>query len=383
MLRRTICYGIAIGLLCLTVAIAACTPARGTVETAAEEPPAPTPTEINEAVAPDEAPFADKADEPEASALVNAPVRVVSAFASENGELPEGITIDKTGNTYVTVGYPFWFPVEESFGEIWKINPDGEKTVLHAFPGGPGAAGLAVTPSGDLYFAYPNPMDPTTNGVYRLIDEGDPERLPGSENIGLANGLALTKRGYLFVSDSALGAVWRIPDNGDEAKVWLQHEWLTGCDPEDYPIGANGVAFWRNSLYVASTGRGMLLRVPILRDGSAGEPQIVAGDVDCDMENDELYSMDGIALDVDGNVFALLVIRHKLVRIDPASGSHAVLLSEEDGLFNPASLAFGTGQGQRETLFFTNFALLPPAPEASLGPGVLARDVGVPGLPLP
>jgi sugar lactone lactonase YvrE len=127
----------------------------------------------------------------------------------------------------------------------------------------------------------------------------------------------------------------------------------------------------------------MLLRVPILQDGAAGEPEIVAGDVDCDMENDELYAMDGIALDVHGNVFALLVLQNKLVRIDPQDGSHTVLLTAEDGLYNPASIAFGTGEGQRQHVFLSNFALLPPEPPASLGPGVLSYDVGVPGQPLP
>jgi sugar lactone lactonase YvrE len=307
-------------------------------------------------------------------------VHLVKAFDPAQGELPEGLAIDKPGNIYVSVGYPFWFEIPESFGQIWKISPDGEITVLHAFPGGPGAAGLAVSPSGVLYFAYPNPMDPDTNGVYRLVDDGEPERLPGSENIVLSNGLALDKQGDLYVSDSVLGAVWLVPGSGAEAKIWFQHEWLGGCG--DNP-GANGVALRKDSLYVASTSKGLLVRVPILKDGTAGEPEIVAGDSDCDPENDELFGMDGIALDVHGNVFALLVLQHKLVRIDPSDGSHTVLLTDEDGLFNPASIAFGTGKSDRQKVFLSNFALLPPAPTNSLGPGVLAYDVGVPGLPLP
>jgi sugar lactone lactonase YvrE len=306
-------------------------------------------------------------------------VQVVSAFDAADGGLPEGLAIDKSGNIYVTVGYPFWFEVSEGFGEVWKISPDGEITVLDAWPGGPSGAGLAVSPSGVLYYAYPNPMDPGTNGVYRLAGDGERERLRGSENIGLANGLALTKQGDLYVSDSALGAIWRIPSGG-EAENWLQHEWLAGC--ADVP-GANGVALWKDSLYVASTGRGLLARVPILKDGTAGEPEIVAGDSDCDPEHDELFSMDGIALDVHGNVFALLVLTHKLVRIDPSDGSHTVLLTDEDGLFNPASIAFGTGRGDREYVFLSNFALLEPGPPNNLGPGVLKYDVGAAGLPLP
>lgn len=383
MLRKVIYFGIVIALLLVAIAAAGCTATSSASAITVEEPSNASAIEQGEEAESVEAAMDDQAEEDGSAAIENEGLQVVSAFVAEDGELPEGIAIDKPGNIYVTVGYPFWFPVDESFGEVWKISPDGKKTVLHAFPGGPGPAGLAVSPSGELYFAYPNPPDPDTNGVYRVTGDGDPERLPGSENIALANGLALTRQGDLFVSDSALGAVWHIPSNGDEAQMWIQHDLLTGCDPENYPVGANGVAIWKDSLYVASTSRGMLLRVPIMSDGTAGEPEIVAGDEDCDMDSDELYSMDGIALDIHGNIFALLVIQNKLVRIDPDDGSHEVLLTDEDGLFNPASIAFGTGQGNRQQIFLSNFALLPPEPAASLGPGVLSFDVGVPGLPLP
>jgi sugar lactone lactonase YvrE len=237
-----------------------------------------------------------------------------------------------------------------------------------------------VSPAGVLYYAWPDPADPSTNGVHRLAGDGPPEQLPGSQNIGLANGLALNKQGDLYVSDSALGAVWRIPHDGDPAQIWIQHEWLVGC--AGIP-GANGVALWKDSLYVVNTALGLLARVPILQDGTAGAPEIVAGDSVCDPGNDPLVGMDGIALDVHGNVFVLLVVQHKLVRIDPSDGSYTVLLTAEDGLYNPASIAFGTGRGQRESVFVSNFALLPPEPANSLGPGVLKYDVGVPGLPLP
>ena len=60
----------------------------------------------------------------------------------------------------------------------------------------------------------------------------------------------------------------------------------------------------------------------------------------------------------------------------------------EDGLYNPASIAFGTGKGDRKSVFISNYALFPDTPDfggvgSSLGPAVLKFDVGVPGLPLP
>jgi sugar lactone lactonase YvrE len=307
-------------------------------------------------------------------------VEVVRSFDPELGELPEGITMDKVGNIYVSLGLPFWFGPGD--GQIRKISPDGAETILADFPGGQGPAGVAVNARGDVYFAWPNPTNPATNGVYRIID-GVPERLPGTENIVLANGLAFDKQGNLFVSDSALGIIWRIPrDGAGDPEPWAQHEWLAGCD-ENSPVGANGVALWKNSLYVASTSRGLLVHIPFLNDGSAGAAEVVAGVVDNACDPDDLVGLDGIALDVHGDVYALLVLQNKLVRIDPSDGSYTVLLTEEDGLYNASSIAFGTGKGDRQSVFMVNYALIPPPPPASLGPAVLKYDVGVPGLPLP
>ena len=102
-----------------------------------------------------------------------------------------------------------------------------------------------------------------------------------------------------------------------------------------------------------------------------------------DCEPTGLFGMDGIALDVHGDVYALLVLQNKLAKIDPTDGSYTILLTEEDGLWNPASLAFGTGKGERESIFIANYAVLPPEPENSKGPAILKVDMGVPGLPLP
>ncbi len=318
-------------------------------------------------------------------ASANEQVEVVKSFNPGRGELPEGIAIDKVGNLYVSLGPPFF--VGGGLGEIWKISPDGTEEVLAEFPGGSGPAGLAVDARGNVYFAYPT-MNPVTHGVYHLTRKGGLERLPGTENIILPNGLAFDKQGNLYVSDSIMGAIWRIPRGVDASpEIWFQDATLEGCGVNE-PMGANGVAFWHGNIYAANTAQGLLVRIPILTDGSHGEPVIVAGEpegsgIDCEPVFDELYGMDGIALDVHGNIYALLVMQNQLLRIDPNDGTFTTLLTEDDGLWNPASIAFGTGKGERQSVFITNYAVLPPVPPNNLGPAVLKLDVGVPGLPLP
>lgn len=304
-------------------------------------------------------------------------IEVVTTFDAARGELPEGVVIDKVGNIYASVGPPFF--VGGGYGAIWKIEPNGSKTKLVEFPEGPSPAGLTVDPSGVVYFALPNP-GVGDGGIYRVLGDGGSERLSGTENIILPNGIALDKRGNLFVGDSILGAIWRVPTKGSgSAEIWLQHALVAGCTPNDF--GANGVAFWRGDLYVANTDRGALVKVPVTPDGTPGEPVIVAGNTDC--EPTGLFGMDGIAFDVHGNVYALLVMQNKFVRIDPTDGSYTELLTEDDGLWNPASLVFGTGKGDKASIYIANYAVLPPEPANSKGPAILKVDVGVPGLPLP
>jgi len=313
-------------------------------------------------------------------------VVVVASFDAGQQHQPEGLTIDKSGNIYVTQGAPFWWAASD--GWIKKISPDGtEIDELAFFPGGQGPAGIVVNARGDIFFARPNPFDPATNGVYQLHDDGSTERLWGTENIVLANGLAFDNHDNLFVSDSVYGAIWRVPVDGSvPAQIWSDDESLLGCPfPDD--VGANGVAIWKDSVYVANTGNGLLVRIPILEDGSAGQAEVVAGDASSCIP-DVLYGLDGIALDVHGIVYALSVLQHTLIRIDPDDDSYEVLLTVEDGLYNPASIAFGTGKGDRQSVFIANYALFPDIPDfggvgLSLGPAVLKYDVGVPGLPLP
>jgi sugar lactone lactonase YvrE len=306
-----------------------------------------------------------------------AQVEVVKSFDPLASELPEGIAVDKVGNIYVSLGAPLG-----PYGEIRKISPDGDETTLIVFPEGPGPAGLAVDSPGNVYYAFFT-LDEATRGVYRLTKDGATKRLPGTEAILLPNGLGFDKQGNLYVSDSIIGAIYRIPSRGS-AELWVQHESLEGCGltPGFPPIGANGVAYRHGYVYVASTEKGLLVRIPVRRGGVAGTPEIIAGVADCDNSLEGLDSIDGITLDVHGNIFALLVMQHKLVMIDPDTGSFKELLNEADGLYNPASLAFGTGKGDRQSLFFTNYALIPPEPPASFGPAVLKYDAGVPGYPI-
>ena len=313
---------------------------------------------------------------------------------------PEGVAVDKVGNVYVSVG-------TDASDQIWKFSPSGVKSMLADLgsPGG-GACGLAVDPEGKVYMARTLAAAPF-NGVYQVDADGNFALIPGTQNIVFPDGLAFDQRGNLYITEVfsfgpagfAQGGIWRIPKGGT-TELWLRHDLLTGLVPTlfPFPLGANGIAFYLGSLYVINTDKALVVRIPVLPDGSPGQPEVWAQVQD--VPESIFYQspafplmLDGLALDVHGNVYIASPSRLAVVRINAADRSQETI-----AVFNPLqpdvpqapldapfSLAFGTGSGERQNLFVTSSglvgALVPGVPWP--GPGMVKLEVGIPGLPLP
>ena len=304
--------------------------------------------------------------------LADGHVTTLFNFNPALGELPEGVAVDKVGNVYVGLA---------PLGKIVKFNPKGGVSDFAFLPPptpfGIGILGLAVDAPGNVYAGLFS-GDEATQGVYKVDRDGNSERLPGTEAITFPNALAFDKRGNLYVTDTIIGAVWRISPDGS-VEMWIQDETLVGFilpDPgaPPFPIGANGIVYRHGSLYVANSTEAQIVRIPVLKDGSAGSPEIFVKDPV------ELSVLDGIALDVHGNIYGVVITQSKLVKIDAQTKEIKTLATAEDGLDFPASLSFGTGKGDRQSVFVTNYAIGPPG---GTGPALMKVKVGEPGLPLP
>ena len=115
-------------------------------------------------------------------------------------------------------------------GQVRKIARDGsESTLATLIPptSAPGVLGLAVDAPGNVYAAV-STFDPATSGVYRIARDGSFVRLPGTEAIVFPNGVTLDQRGNIYVTDTILGAVWRVPAGGGPAEPWFQSPLLLG-----------------------------------------------------------------------------------------------------------------------------------------------------------
>ncbi len=312
---------------------------------------------------------------------------------------PEGVAVDKVGNVYISLA-------ATKSDQIWKFSPAGSPSLLADFgPPAGGNCGLAVDPEDNVYMARKQPAVP---GVFRADKNGAIALLPGTENMVFPNALAFDKRGALYITETysmasdgsfGLGGIWRAPKRGP-AELWLRHELLTGpaVNPMfGFPVGANGIAFRQNALYVINSDKALVVRIPVLPDGSPGEVEVWKQVQD--VPESIFYQhpvlpleLDGLALDVLGNAYIAVPSRNAVLRINATDGSQetlAVFLGSLDAphvlLDSPLSVAFGTGKGERESLFITNGGMLglfvPGIPWP--GPSLVEIDAAAPGQPLP
>jgi sugar lactone lactonase YvrE len=290
-------------------------------------------------------------------------IEVVVDYDLAAGEQPEGVAVDKRGDVFVSLA---------PLGQIRKIDRDGSETTLATVVppnSGFGVLGLAVDAPGNIYAAVAT-FNPATSGVYKVARDGSFARLPGTGAIAFPNGVTLDKRGNVYVTDTLLGAVWRVPSGGGAAELWFQSPLLLGDGSAGIgvPIGANGIAYRQNAIVVGNTEGARLLRIPIAPDGSAGAATVLA-------QGPALYFADGIAFDVHGNVWVAVIGQSTIVRVSP-SGGVTTVATAADGLDWASSIAFG----KNDDLWVVNFAIGPPG---GPGPALLRFAAGVHGQPVP
>jgi sugar lactone lactonase YvrE len=293
-------------------------------------------------------------------------------------DIAEGIIVDDQGNIFVSNNR---FERDTRVAEILKIAPDNtvsvfatlDSEILDLFKHGVG--GLGLNSQGDLYAALPS-FHPATHGVWRIRRDGVAQRLAGSRQMLLPNALIFDSSGNLYVTDSDDGAIWRFPPDGP-GKLWIRHPVLAP-DP-NFGIGANGIAFVPpRNLFVANTDFALIARIPIKRNGDAGNPEVVASGF-------ELLTIDGLAADVHGNLHAVLAGAAifgtaPLVRVNPQTGGITASTTEWGEFDFPTSLAFGRGARDRKSVYVVNSGLF--ARERGAGaPGVVRARLDVAGFP--
>lgn len=292
-----------------------------------------------------------------------AELEVVVDFDETAFELPEGLFIDGES---ALVGFGTTGAVD-SFAL-----PGAERSAYATFPlltpDVSFMTGVTLAPDDALLAAVVSFSPELTAGVYRAAAQGDAGTLWASHpQMFFPNGFAWLDRD-LFVTDSAFGGVFHV-DSAGTATPWLSDASLaaepTACGgtAESLAVGANGIVEKDGDLFISSSNKGILVKVPVSPEGAAGPVEIVAGP-DCDA----LAGIDGITLDSDGSIIAAINSKNRIVRITPEGEVSTIV--EGGPLDFPASVAFA-GSGAERELYITSFAVINATTGQPANPGLL------------
>jgi sugar lactone lactonase YvrE len=243
------------------------------------------------------------------------------------GLLGEGLAVDPTGAVYV--GTINFVPGD---GAIIKFDKSGELVDTIGIPGRPTVLGLVIARDGRLYAGATTGLDGSAQGAVVSVDPKSGQVSNVAEGFVFPNGLAFDNKGNLFVTDSFLGKVFKISPAGT-VSVFASGPLLEGLPPES-AFGANGLAFNKEgtTLYVANTAKGTIVKIEVLRDGSAGPQTVFASGIP---------SPDGVAFDVKNNLYVTANFANQIWVVTPdGSASNVGLDTSLESLENPASLAF-------------------------------------------
>ncbi len=297
---------------------------------------------------------------------------VVTSFSWDwNGfsQFPESIAIDRDGKIYASVT-DFWFDNSgPNVGHVVSVSPDGKQKVVATIPVPDGIlTGVAFDDDGRLYVNVWS----GTPGVYRINHDGSTTCVLTLPDGSGPNGIAFYGD-VMYVSDSALGAIWK-KGPGDSAApttAWFEDYNLIGPygGHSDSGLGANGIAFYRDGLYIAVYDAGRIVRVPLNDDGSPGEAVLVVQDI-------KLEQADGIAFDVRGTIWVTLNFINGLGTV-ARDGTFTLVEDNPGWLDYPTQGAFGTTPETRTTLFVSNGGFMDGVSN------IISLDVGVRGRRLP
>jgi len=253
----------------------------------------------------------------------------------------EGTAVAQNGDIYTSDQVTF---------NVYRITPSGESSLFaHLYDmynpdaAYAGALGMAFARNGDLWIAMLNFMEPARHGLYRVSPDGRFELAVAMnpDEIVAPNGLAFDPHGDLYITECINGGIWKVVNGQNTATLWLVHDLL--APPATGVFGANGIVYKDGALFVANTDQGTILKVPVGRDGSPGEPTVLTSG---------LNGPDGLTLGPDGELYAACCYGGQLARITEDGAVEVVLGA---GLGYPTTPVFGKARSGRRTVFLTNF----------------------------
>jgi len=316
----------------------------------------------------------------------------VTHFDPGLGEFPESVAVGDAGVVYASLSAKLTVIMIHLDGTLEEF-PITEATLPE---GAIGALGIAVDRHGNVFVAVQGcgvAACSAAHGVWRITPHGRTYKIAGTEQITFPNDVTLDGQGNLYVSDTAGGAIWIIRNlrrGGRQylfgwPRIWVQEPQLLGTGffgafGQPIPLGANGIAFspfspvghGKGEILVANTEQASLLAIAIRRSSRPGPIEVVAGGLCAESSigvcDPRLLSVDGIAVDRYGDVFAVTVIRLGTAGLEPVSSLYHIkrrtgdvqLVHEGAPLNLATDVATGRSFADAKTAWIANPGFLAP-----------------------
>jgi sugar lactone lactonase YvrE len=258
---------------------------------------------------------------------------------------PEGITVDRHGDVYVTTfavtgtppGRLFVFDDDGRLKREVQVADSSNLLLGVGFHRIGGTEELLVIDFGAGRVLRVNPFSGAST-VFATVT--------GASGL---NALAFDRAGNVYISDSAQGIIWRTGPAGGAAVAWVSSPLLTTTGFP--PFGANGLDFNRDesALFVANTGNDQVIRIPVSA-GAPGAPAVLANSIN---------GADGLFLDEHDNIWVCANQADEIVVLDP-TGRVIAKLGDFDGLKNgaPDGLLFPASLVRKgDWIYVTNLSL--------------------------
>jgi len=243
----------------------------------------------------------------------------------------ENLAIDADGAVFVTV---------HSHNRVDRYDPATGATARFAEVPAP-PMGLAFDAGGVLWMTA-GTLRKGPGYVHRLDRDGTVREWCELPDALFMNGCTMHPNGRtLLACESSSGGILAI-DLGQPGRwgVWLEGHRLRPIIP-GYP-GSNGIKIRDGWAWISVSGRGLMVRVPIHADGSAGSIEIAA----------TRLLADDFAFGTSGSLYITTHPEHSLVRLDP-SGARTTIAGPEQGMVGSTACAFGRAPGDEQALYVT------------------------------
>ena len=232
--------------------------------------------------------------------------KVVKSFGEGMIVQAHGMTVDRDGNVWVTDAQ-----IKDGKGnQVLKFSPDGK--LLMAL-GKPGVAGsgtdvfsgpcdVAIAQNGDIFVADGHIADVPVNRIMKFSKDGKfikawGKRGSGPGEFDTPHSIAIDSRGRIFVADRSNSRIQIFDQDGRFIDQWKQFGRPSGVyiDRNDNMVVADSQS---NSKQNPGYTRG-------IRIGSARDGKVTAmiPFVEADPEKNNNAGVEGVAIDVKGNVY--------------------------------------------------------------------------------